>query len=370
LVGTTTEMTGGLACTCALPPGRPAGGGYGWRAMAPHATPKIGVVVPATDGPATLARCVQAIRRGADPPDEVIVVTEPAGAGPAAARNAGARRATADVLVFVDADIVVHPDAIGRIRQAFERDPSLTALFGSYDDEPPAPGAVSGFRNLLHHHVHQQAAGAAETFWAGLGAIRRQAFLGVGGFDESWFPRASIEDVELGMRLVDGGGRIWLDPEIQGTHLKRWTLLGMLRTDFARRGLPWTGLLLRARRVPRHLNLGWSHRLSAIASVLALFAALRRRPGMVAGAVVALVALNRSLYALVLKRRGPSGALVGVGVHMLHHLAATASVAAGVAADGLGRSHRRRWNGWSGDGSRPHRSTLPVPVDEATARQP
>ena len=298
------------------------------------------------------------------------MVTEPSGAGPAAARNAGAQRATADILVFVDADVIVHRDAIGRIRAAFGHDPTLAALFGSYDDEPGAPGAVSGFRNLLHHHVHQQAAGPAETFWAGVGAIRRQAFLGAGGFDQARFPRASIEDVELGMRLVAAGARIRLDPEIQGTHLKRWTLLGMLRTDFARRGIPWIGLLLRSRTVPRHLNLGWRHRLSAAASLLALFAVVRRRPAVLAGAVLALVGLNRSLYALVLRRLGPGGAVAGLGVHVVHHLAATASVAVGLAADALGANDTAGPDAWSGNGPAPRGSTLPVPVDEATAGPP
>ena len=337
--------------------------------MAPHvAAPGIGVVVPATDRPSTLPRCLEAIRGSSDPPEEVIVVTEPAGAGPAAARNAGAARTTGDILVFVDADVIVHPDALGRIRAAFERDPSLQALFGSYDDEPGAPGAVSGFRNLLHHHVHQRAAGPAETFWAGLGAIRRPAFLDAGGFDESRFPRASIEDIELGMRLVARGARIRLDPLIQGTHLKRWTLLEMLRTDFARRGVPWVRLLLRSRRLPRHLNLEWTHRLSAVASLLAVFAVVRRRPGLLAGAALALVGLNRSLYTLALRRLGPGGALAGVGVHVLHHLAATASVAAGVAAHAVGGAARS--SPWSAHGSPLHESALPVPVDEATARQP
>ncbi|MGH7896935.1 MAG: acetone carboxylase subunit gamma, partial [Candidatus Binatia bacterium] len=41
----------------------------------------------------------------------------------------------------------------------------------------------SRFRNLLHRHVHQEGAGPATTFWAGLGAIRREAFERVGGFD-------------------------------------------------------------------------------------------------------------------------------------------------------------------------------------------
>jgi hypothetical protein len=306
------------------------------------ATTSIAVVVPATDRPSTLTSCVESIRRGSDLPEEVIVVTEPPGAGPAAARNAGAARATAEILAFVDADVLVHDDAVARIRAAFDQDPSLTAVFGSYDDTPEARGAVSGFRNLLHHHVHQQAAGPAETFWAGVGAVRRDAFVAIGGFDESRFSQPSIEDVELGMRMVANGAHIRLDPTLQGTHLKRWTLLGMVRTDFAQRGVPWVALLVRSRTLPRHLNLGWRHRLSTAASLLVLLAAVRRRPAVLAGAVLTLVGLNRSLYALVLHRLGPSRTALGVGVHALHHLAGASSVAVGLGRALLGGIAARR----------------------------
>src|SRR5262249_18408755 len=64
----------------------------------------LAVVVPATDGPVTLDRCLAAIRAAQDPPDEVVVVSRPAGSGPAAARNTGARAAGADVVMFVDSD--------------------------------------------------------------------------------------------------------------------------------------------------------------------------------------------------------------------------------------------------------------------------
>ena len=49
----------------------------------------------------------------------------------------------------------------------------VETLFGSYDDDPPAPGLVSRYKNLLHHHVHQNGRPDASTFWAGCGAIRR-----------------------------------------------------------------------------------------------------------------------------------------------------------------------------------------------------
>jgi GT2 family glycosyltransferase len=204
-------------------------------------------------------------------------VTDPPGSGPAAARNAGAARASADVLAFVDADVVVHADLFVRMREVFAADPGLTAVFGSYDDAPEAPGVVSGFRNLLHHHVHQSSRGPVETFWAGVGAIRREAFARAGGFDERRYPVSSIEDIELGMRLARNGARIELDPRLQGTHLKRWTLASMARTDFARRGVPWVRLLVQRRSAPTMLNLGWRHRAST-AAALALGAPLGRAP--------------------------------------------------------------------------------------------
>ena len=139
-------------------------------------TLRLSAIVPATDQPANLDRVLGAIRDAEDAPDDVVVVTSAPRRGPAAARNLGAQRSDGDVLVFIDSDVVPHVDAFRRIRTAFTDDPGLIALFGSYDDSPPEPDPVSGFRNLLHHYVHQQSQGEATTFWAGLGAIRRDAF--------------------------------------------------------------------------------------------------------------------------------------------------------------------------------------------------
>ena len=208
---------------------------------------RLSAIVPATDGPPTLARCTAAIDGADNPPEEVILVEEPYRASPAEARNRGAAEATGDVLVFVDADVIVHPDAFTRLRAAFDADPVLAAVFGCYDDSPEAPGLVSLFRNLLHHHVHHGSGGPATTFWTGLGAIRCEAFRSVDGFDADRFRVPSIEDVELGMRLAETGARIELDPELQGTHLKAWTIPDMVRTDFSRRGVPWLKLMLERR---------------------------------------------------------------------------------------------------------------------------
>lgn len=298
---------------------------------------RLSAIVPASDAPPTLDRCLAAIDSAHQGPDELVVVDDAPGPGAAHARNAGARRASGDILVFVDADVLVHRDAFARIRSALAADPELAALFGSYDDAPAAPGTVSAFRNLLHHHVHQTSAGPAETFWAGLGAIRREPYEAMGGFDTVTPPWRAVEDVELGMRLTAAGARIVLDAGLLGTHMKGWTLGSMVRTDLVNRGLPWVVLVLRRGRAPASLNLGWRHRASALCWVAAAGAVAVRRPRAAAIALAPAAALNLAFYSLLLRRRGPRDALLGFGLHGLHHLTAAAAVPVGVVVHLSGR---------------------------------
>jgi cellulose synthase/poly-beta-1,6-N-acetylglucosamine synthase-like glycosyltransferase len=304
--------------------------------------PTLSAVIPATDGRGTLERAVAAIERSAGAPEELIVVDRPKAVGPAAARNIGARRATGDVVVFVDADVEVHHDAFTRIRDAFEQAPGLAAVFGSYDDDPSGDGLVSDFRNLLHHHVHQDGAGPATTFWAGLGAIRRDVFLELGGFDERRFSRPSVEDIELGIRLHERGDRVLLEPAIQGKHLKTWSLATMTKTDLLDRGIPWLRLVLETRASATALNLGWRHRLSTLASLLVATGLLRRSLRLGGIGLFVMLAAERRFYGLLLRRGGPRLLLAGIPLHVIHRLTAAAAVPVALAAHILSSSKRFR----------------------------
>ena len=292
----------------------------------------LSVVIPATNRPSSLDECLAGVRDALGPDDELIVVDHGTSGSPARIRNSGARRARGDVLVFIDADVVPHRDALERFRAAFDEDPTLVAAFGSYDACPPG-GLASRFRNLLHHHVHHESAGEAQTFWAGLGAVRRGQFLAVGGFDAPRYPRPMLEDVELGLRLTDTGHRILLMPEVEGRHLKSWSLREMLWADFRNRGIPWTRLLIDRREAPATLNLGWHHRITALSIALApVLTAVTLQPAFLLAALVLIIALNRRFYGVLRREGGAVLAVAGVGLHVLHHLAAMLAVPPGIVA--------------------------------------
>jgi glycosyl transferase family 7 (putative galactosyltransferase) len=195
-------------------------------------------------------------------------------------------------------------------------------VFGSYDDAPAHRSLVSLYKNLQHHFVHQHSQREASTFWTGLGAIRRDIFFKMGGFNES-FARPSIEDIELGIRLRRSGHRIWLCSDIQATHLKRWSLLSLLQTDIFDRAVPWTQLILATSHTPTDLNLDFRNRASAL--VVWMFCLLVmlgfRSPPVWIGALIflgMLVALNYPLYQTFSKIGGVGFAVVALGLHMLY----------------------------------------------------
>lgn len=259
--------------------------------------------------------------------------------GPAYARNRGAEAARGAVLVFVDADVCVHADTLRRFASTFADHPELASVFGSYDDRPPGQGLPSRYRNLLHHYHHQLNPGPAETFWAGCGAIRADAFHAVGTFDEWRYPRPSIEDIELGHRLHAAEFAIQLDPAIQCTHLKRWGLYGMLRTDLLDRGVPWMRLMLTEGSFSKRKSLNLKPRekvFTALAglSVLCLLAAILRLDArwLIPGGLLLLpVGLgNLALYRFLAKQGGVLFALGCFHLHILYYLLNGAAVSLGV----------------------------------------
>jgi glycosyltransferase involved in cell wall biosynthesis len=191
--------------------------------------------------------------------------------GPGAARNQAAAVAQGDILWFVDADVVVHPDAARYLCGGFDSE-QVVAVFGSYDSNPPARNFFSRYKNLVHHYYHNRASEDASTFWSGCGAIRRDAFLSSDGFDVARYKYPSIEDIELGHRLIKAGGKVRLLRNVQITHLKVWRFWNLIHTELFRRAIPWSRLIVTSGEgIPNDLNVGMAEQArAAVAGVLFL----------------------------------------------------------------------------------------------------
>ena len=307
--------------------------------------PTISVVIAVYNGANFLRQCLPALVATADKNTEIIlvddgstddsaeigtqygasVITLAKKSGAANARNSGVRQAAGEIILFIDADVVVQADTIRDLRALFAKNPDHTAIFGSYDATPGEPDFFSQYRNLMHHFFHQTSGGEADTFWSGFGAVRRKAFMDVGGFDAEKFEIPSVEDIELGYRLRDKGHRILLVPELQAKHLKKWSFGSILRTDFWQRAVPWAELILLNPRVAHNLNVKNSQKLSALLAGMFLLSLplIAWRLWFVAAAVsclLALIAVNGKFYRFFLKRKGFFFTVAVLPMHLLYFL--------------------------------------------------
>jgi len=290
--------------------------------------PTISAIIPVYYGGDNFRKCLLNIAESKPPPEEIFVVADgdtdgswrfaeefgmqvlriPTTGGPAQARNLGAKAAKEEVLLFVDADVTIPHDSVNQISAAFHHDPELSAVFGSYDDDPAEPNFLSQYKNLFHHYVHQTSHIEASTFWAGCGAVRRDIFQAMDGFNEG-YRHPSVEDIELGYRLKRAGHKIRLLKSLKVKHLKRWDIMSLLKADFLYRALPWTRLIIKEGRFIDDLNLKLTSRISVICIYMIIITLLLTLfiPWLFVPAfffMMLLFALNRDLYRFFKDKRG------------------------------------------------------------------
>jgi len=228
------------------------------------------VVIPVKNGEATLDRCLASIRESAaeaglgDGRVEVVVVDNgsadrsaeiaeergcrvlyvPAAEGVSVSRNTGARAGRGEVLVFTDSDVVINKRAFTSLHLALS-DPELDGVVGTQDPRTPYSNYCSRFKNFWMAYSYRRLRGPVTLFYTTAAAIRRELFLELGGFDEA-YRKPAVEDTAFGQRLGEVGARVEIRRGFQVDHLKEYTLLSLLGTDFQRSAL-LARLLLRRR---------------------------------------------------------------------------------------------------------------------------
>ena len=302
----------------------------------------VSIIVPVYNGGEKFSLCLDSLKKCVPPPLEIIVVADGQSdgswrlaeehgfktvilddnGGPGRARNIGAESARGDILLFIDADVLVQKDIIEHVQEVFAQTTDLDAVIGSYDNNPMEKNFISQYRNLHHHFIHQIARENASTFWGACGAIRRITFLQEGGFDER-YKTPSIEDIELGYRLKEKGCRIMLRKQLQVTHMKRWNFISMLKTDIFSRSIPWTRLLLRKNCMINDLNLSFSSRLSTLLVFFLILSSFSwtmfsYSPIITVFCLSLLLALNMKFYTLLWRKHGLIFMIKALPLHWLY----------------------------------------------------
>lgn len=211
----------------------------------------VSVVVPARDAEDTIGDCLRSLRHQRYPADrfEVIVVDDGSTdatarlaeatadrlirqehRGPAAARNAGARAARGEVLVFTDADCSPASAFLEDLLRAFEDD-EVVAARGAYRTRQR--GLVPRYVQQEYEHKYARtrrlpAINFIDTYAA---AYRTSVFLENGGFDTS-YPSASVEDQEFSFRLASKGYRMVFVPSAIVFHRHDRSPIEYLRRKF------------------------------------------------------------------------------------------------------------------------------------------
>ena len=314
--------------------------------------PSTSLIIPVHNGGDAFKQCLAWVARLDPQPDAIIIVDDgstddsasaakAAGyrvissvrpVGPAGARNTGAAHSAADILVFLDADTTPPAGYMADAVRMLSQDPGLAAVIGSYDDAPGADGFLSQYRNLLHHHTHQNSSEQAATFWGACGAIKREIFNELGGFDESL---RYLEDVELGLRLNKAGYRVRLAKHWQVKHWKGYTAGSLIHTDVMQRALPWTRLALRGHGLINDLNTKLSHRVSVALSflILLLLPVVLFTPWAwiaLLSAFGGFIVINRNFYGFIRRKKNIRFAVLTVFWHWVHHLSAGTGMALGI----------------------------------------
>jgi glycosyltransferase involved in cell wall biosynthesis len=234
----------------------------------PSTRPLVSIIIPNYNYERSLGHCVQAALTQTYPNVEVIVVDDgstdrspeiaeelgarvvrtPVNGGVAAARNLGAELASGAVLVFVDSDVAMNPDAIETAVDLLEKH-DYGAVCGTYEPEPLLRDSlVEEYRSLQQYYLLLKSEGFITTVHTAIFAVPTAVFWEIGPFN----PRLrQTEDQDYGRR-ISARYKVYSSTAVRGRHDHDDTYRIVLRKVFVRARLALPLILSR-----RHLQGGF-----------------------------------------------------------------------------------------------------------------
>lgn len=210
----------------------------------PSASPSLAVVVCTRNRPDRLRRVLADLRE--QPPDELVVVDQSDEAAPLdgvrhvvdddrglpRARNLGLRHVHADVVLFLDDDVLLLPGCVEAHRRAYD-DPRVGGVAGRILERSLRPNARRTTNRLdragrVRTNLEGHERGPIETVKGANMSFRRLALAEVGGFDEGYAGTAFLEDADASTRVAGRGWTLVFEPDAAVVHLSEPT--GGVRT--------------------------------------------------------------------------------------------------------------------------------------------
>lgn len=206
----------------------------------------ISVIIPLYNVECTIGPCLTAVFASRYADYEVIVIDDGSKDGCVAmaakfpvklirleknmglshARNIGVTHAQHDILVFIDADVMIRPEALTIIDSFFEQHADVSGVVGLLDENCPHDDFFSQYKNLYMNFTFNKVSSPISFLYGSIHALRKKDFQ---PYDESL---AYTEDTDLGQKLSANGKKIFLLKHLLVTHLKQYGFISILKNDF------------------------------------------------------------------------------------------------------------------------------------------
>ena len=328
---------------------------------------KLSIIIPVRDRSDSLKRCLESLKESKFRKFEVIVVDDCSQkdcsemvrkygykavrldkrSGSWYARNKGAELAEGDILLFLDGDMVLQSDTLNKIHNFFSSN-HYAALSGICGGGKIQGNLATQYKNLWMHYSYLRSPENFDWFISGVGAVKREIFFDLKGFDTTFETKTGGGDLEFGTRLKEAGQEIFLDKELQADHLKQHTLFSLIHNDY-NRSKGWFKLILGKKMVRdivrklRIANIYPGFIISVFVAFLllvSLFLSLWSSKFLLMTMVFGLIYLsvNYPLFRFLQKRGGVKFLLKAIPLSIVDHLVS----GIGVMVGGLGYLFSRR----------------------------
>ncbi len=328
--------------------------------------PLISVVVTSCNNAELLSRCLGALVQSRHQDFELIVVDDASHddtvsvarrftdkviafeshRGVNEARTAGYVMAKGELVVNLDADVLVFPDTLDKIKLIFASCPEADAVTGILSKQHSFRNFSSQYKNLYMHYIFSRLPRRVTFLYGSIFVFRRE------------IANEHISDIRYGGDTLFGqqlwleGKTIYLDQSLEVEHVKYYDFPKLIRNDF---NVPfyWSSIFLRyggIRQVGRN-GVGFAHaslrQLSGLFfSAMILLLMLMEISGVVvwpylAVCVVCWSFLNGSFLGFLFQEKGPWFAIRSIVFTFLDQIVMLSGIISGLIYFSLKPSRRR-----------------------------